>query len=603
VQRWIAIALFALSVLLHWPFGHSDFVYDDIDFVTRNASVQSPGGAIGALLSPFPPSQPERGLYRPLMTLSYALDFSAFGATPRGYHVVNALLYGGVVCLVYALARRYFGTASLTAFAAALLFAVHPVHCDAVDTVSGRSELLALAFSIASLLAFLRAEPSPDERSLRPRRRSHWLGAASGALYALGCLSKETAVLLPAVLVLHLLARDGAPDGARAFVRRALDRTGLHIAIACLYLALRLHVLGGLGPQAPVLADIGPLARASTMGTVFAEYLRLLVFPNVLQLDFYYQATLGVPRTPTAQSVVGWVGIALLGGGSLAACVGALRDGRSSLASPRGLWIAGIGTAFVFLLPVSHLLGIGALMAERFLFAPSLGLILFATGLAAHGLRAFVANPGRRRAIAATVLVALTAAGGARSALRAAEWRDGVELWGSLARLTPDDYRPYTNVAVHWIGRGELEQAERALRRALELEPDDAASNLNLAVVLLAQGEDDAAEAIHRGLLEQNPNDFNAWFNLGLVELERNRVASALEHFERTLAIHSNFEPARRQAASARTRVEAARRFIHERRAMARTSSDPDFLATYARACLIAGDQTCSVDGPAPLDR
>ena len=173
VSRAAALLLLLASVFVHVPFGTAEFSFDDRDFIQVNESLRSLPGAWNALTEAFPPDQPERGLYRPLLTLSYALDFSAFGAEPRGYHVVNALLYGGVVCLVYTLARRYFGTASLTAFAAALLFAVHPVHCDAVDTVSGRSELLALAFSIASLLAFLRAEPSPDESSLRPRRRSH----------------------------------------------------------------------------------------------------------------------------------------------------------------------------------------------------------------------------------------------------------------------------------------------------------------------------------------------------------------------------------------------------------------------------------------------
>jgi len=590
VQSRIAFALAALSVLLHWPFGHADFVYDDVDFIRANQSVYSLPAALAATLAPFPPDQPERGLYRPLATLSHATDYAVFQDEPRGHHAVNAVLYGLLVLGVYALAREWFGAQSWTAVAATLVFAVHPVHCEAVDTISGRSELLALGFAIASLWVFLRSEDQVDSA---PRRGRHLL---SGLLYALACGSKESAVLLPAILVLHLLARDGAPTGALAFTRRAVQHTSVHIAVACLYLALRLEVLGGFGPAAPVLAGIDPLTRASTIGSVFAEYLRLMLWPGVLQLDFYYQYTLGVPSTPTLQSWIGWLAIAVLLGGTLLATAGALRGRATSLHSPRGAWIAGMGTGFVFLLPVSHLLGIGALMAERFLFAPSLGFVLFGCALSAHGMRRWIADPRARQWIAIGALTAIALAGGTRSALRASQWRDGVRLWESLARATPNDYRPYSNAATHWIARANYDAAEQSLRHALELEPRDAAVRTNLAVVLMERGDLDGAEAIHRGLLAEDPRDVHARFNLGVIALRRDEVSLALAHFEAALEVNPNFMPAADNATAARARIEAARRYLHLHRVRAREaheSRDREFLETYRRACRVAGD-ACS---------
>lgn len=584
MQSRIAFALVALSVLLHWPYGQPDFVYDDVDFVLENASLRSASGTLQAMFEPFPPAQPERGLYRPVATLSHAADFAVFDLEPNGHHIVNVVLYGALVWLVYALARVWFGNTSPTAAVAALLFAVHPVHCDAVDTVSGRSEVLALVFVVSSILLFLRASPPGDG----PVRRA--IGAASGLLYLLGCGTKETAVLLPVVLVLHLLARDGAPDGALTFAKRALNRTGLHLGIACIYLAVRLEVLGGFGPAHPVLEGVDPLARASIAGAVFAEYLHLLVWPDVLQLDFYYQQTIGLPGTPTFQSVVGWLAALALLLGWTSATIGALRGRRTSLASPRGLWIAGIGSTCVFLLPVSHLFDIGALMAERFLFAPSLGFILFVTGLASHFLRRHLADDPKRQLMAAVVVAGLVVTGSVRSGLRAAEWRDGIQLWESLARLTPGDYRAHSNAATHWIARGNYEAAERALRTALTLETGDPAVHTNLAAVLMGQGELDAAESIHRELLEANPDDVYAWHGLGMIELQRDQVAQALTYFDRALVAHPNFEPARRQAEQARKRIGAARRFIHQNRARARESGDPELWSTFQRACTIAGE-------------
>ena len=72
-----------------------------------------------------------------------------------------------------------------------------------------------------------------------------------------------------------------------------------------------------------------------------------------------------------------------------------------------------------------------------------------------------------------------------RSAARASEWRDGVALWSALARETPNDYRPYSNAATHWIDRERFDEAYNALQRAQALAPRDAAVRTNLAVVSL----------------------------------------------------------------------------------------------------------------------
>ena len=587
MQARIAIALFALAVLLHWPSGPTEFVYDDVDFVVQNASIRSLESAALAFQLPFPPDQPERGLYRPLTTLVYALEYGVWGDDSRGYHLVSSVLYGLLAVLVYALACDWFGRRSGTAAAAAILFTTHPVHCDVVDTVSAQSELLALTLAVASLLVFLRSIPPGNAPPARAR------GVGSALLYLLACGAKETAVLLPVVLALHLLARDGAPDGATACVRRILDRTSAHLGVLFIYFAGRFDALDGFGPTDAVLDGIGPLATFSTMGAVFAEYLRLMVFPNVLQLDFYYQQTVGLPSTPTAAAILGWLAAAGIASGVVAASLGVLAGRPTSLSSPRGCWIAGAGMGLVLLLPVSHLFSIGALMAERFLFAPSLGFILCLTGLAAHGLERAVRVPERRRAIAAALIAVLAMGGSVRSYQRAAEWRDGVTLWMSLAQQTPTDYRPYSNAATHWIARGEFDNAERALLRALELAPTDPAVRTNLAIVWTNRGQLDDAEALYRALVDEAPDDYYAWLNLGVIEVQRGRTRRALAHFERALAANPYYEPARRQAAAARNQLETARRFLLDARRIGSDQRDEAFRKRYAKACRIAESDEC----------
>jgi len=589
-----AAALVALA-FAHLPFArtdardgraHFDFTYDDADFVTTNGSIRSIGSALAAFARPFPPDQPERGLYRPLTNLSYAVDYALFEDDARGYHALQVALYALVALLVFSLARALLSS-ELAAFAVALVFTVHPVHCEAVDSIAARSELLALGFALASWRLF-HASSLPGA----PRRRG--LEGLSALAYALACLSKETGALLPAVLVLFLLARDGAPDGAARFARRAFDATAIHIAVLLLYLAARFHVLGGLGPSAPVLAGIDLETRIITMGSVFAEYLRLSFVPTTLQLDFYYQQAIGVPSEWTLRAAFGWLGIACLLGAFASACASVLRGARTSIDDARGAAIAGLGTFFVFLAPVSHVVGIGALMAERFLFAPSFGLVLCAVALARLAGQRWIPRERARVGAAALALAALAAAGTARSVARAAEWRDGVALWESASRAAPRDYRSYSNIATHWIARGELDHAEQALLRALALEPGDRAVLANLAVVHLERGDLDAAEAIQRELLSRNPNDFVAIYNLGQIALRRFDATRALEHFERARALNPNFAQAAPLIAEVSEKIEKARQFVEDNERAAGATNDPKLLLTYARACRIIGDVACA---------
>jgi len=597
----LALLLVAGSVLVHWPPPQVDFTYDDKDFIENNASVRSPADALAAALRPFPPEQPERGLYRPLTNLSYALDFALFGDAARGYHFVDLALYLAVVLLVLALARQLFapadvhgttaepgpaGRTGLSALAATLLFATHPVHCDAVDSASGRSELLALLFVLASILLFLRAVA-------RPARRGAPLAASAGC-YALACLSKESGVVLPALLPVLLLAREGAPRGARAFARRAFDLALAHLSVAFLYLALRLTVIGAFGPAHPVLAGFDPLTRLYTIGAVFAEYLRLLFWPSVLQLDFYYQLAVGIPHEAGAASLVGLAAAAGLLGVFATSLVQALRGAPTAFASLRGRLLVGLGIFFAFLAPVSHVFDIGALMAERFLFAPSLGMTIVVVALLERAGRLWIARPSLRRHLGAGALALVVLVFAGRSHARALEWRNGIALWRAAMALTPDDYRVHSNIAAQWIARGELAEAEAALRRALELEPGEPAARTNLAVVLTERGQLDEAIALYREILAETPRNFTAWSNLGVVYSMRYEHPLAIAAVERALELNPNFEAARRTLASLREQVEGARRFVVEMRARAASSDDPALLERYARACAMTGDDACA---------
>ena len=257
------------------------------------------------------------GLFRPLTLTSFTLEWGAWSGSPFGFHLVSVLAHAVVSLLVFlVLARLASRTAAL---AGAILFAVHPVHVEAVANVVGRGEIYAAMAVLAASLVYL------DEGLRHPSRRPLRL-AALCALYLAGVLAG--------------------------------------------YLLVRTAVLGAVagGGAAPEFIGVTTGERLLTAVTLWPEYLRLLLFPLDLSAD-YAPAVLLVSRSVNAAVVAGAF---ILGGLAFLAWF-------SSRHHP--LVTLGIGWFFVAVLPVSNLLfPAGILLAERTLYLPSVGASLALAG-------------------------------------------------------------------------------------------------------------------------------------------------------------------------------------------------------------------------------
>jgi tetratricopeptide (TPR) repeat protein len=537
LRHWAPLLLLA-SVLVHWPSGRAEFTYDDRDFVTANQSVRSLAGALHAFSLPFPPEQPERALYRPLTNLSYALDHAIWGLEAYGYHLTNLALYATVVLLVHRLALAYLPSSGF-ALASALLFAVHPVHCDAVDSVAGRSEVLGLLWSLLCLLCFLRIAGTAEVRITR-------LPVLCSALaYALACLSKETGTVLLAVLAVHRLVWSPPPWGAGlSGWLGALRVLTPHALVLVLYAALRTAALGQFTPDAAILREAGFWTRVHTMGAVFWLDLQQLVFPVLLDVDFYYQAVVGIVDSPTPASLLGWAifGLLLALASRLAwhhfaqPFTGEPTDSSRTRAAALGAFAIFFGTLF----PYAHVLDIGALFAERFLFAPSVGFVLLAC-LLGHRLLGRLRAPLARRAAASVLVGSLALLGALRSEARAREWRDPVALWQAAERHLIGDKRVHTNLAAEHLERGDLDAARQQLEKALAIQPDYLPALGNLGVLQRAEGRLNEATVTYRRILEQQPDNPLVWYNLGLISWRQGRLEEASRHFARSLELNPNF--------------------------------------------------------------
>jgi tetratricopeptide (TPR) repeat protein len=536
-----------VAILIYLPTTRYGFVLDDEAVVVENPLMQDLGDLPRLLVAPYW-NRPMQGgqLYRPLTSLTLALDRAiAGGPRPGWFHFVNTLLHGLATLLVTLLALEVLPGAG-AALVAGLLFAVHPVHVEAVAGIVGRAEILAASCVLASLLLHRKAQRLPG--------RGGWLAmlAAWGTAF-LGMMAKESAAVAGLLCAVSDMAfTPGAGSG-----RRRVLYAG-HAAVFAAFLGARLLVVGAIGTGGPIpfvdnpAASAGPVAgRLTAVGTV-ARYAALLLWPRRLSADYSFD------QIPIIHSILDPLALA----GSLIVLLlvagGVLLLRRAPAGGFALLWIA-----ISAMLTSNLLVFIGTAMAERLMYLPSIGLCL----LAGWGV-ARAAEGGHARIALAGALCACMALG-ARAWTRLPDWRDDFALYSSAAMVSPRSARIRYNLGNAHLRREEYGRAEDSYRMALSILPGFNDARVNLGMALLQQGRasealghfqtaaqerpgradialnlgnayrvlrhDDEAEAEFRRAIALDPGSAKAWNNLGSIAMARSAYAGAVEHLRKAV--------------------------------------------------------------------
>lgn len=521
------------------------FTYDDKAAVRDNLLIRAPESA-GQLFRTSYFGWP-RGVgvnYRPILMLSYAAQWWIHGGRVEAYHAVNVLLHAAVTLAFWLLLRRLrLGDAA--AFGAALLFAVHPVHVEAVASIVGRGETLTALFVLGYLLLGLSAA-----------RGNRQALSVAGALvcYALGCLTKESAVVAPALAFLVLLAAPEAEARLSARIRFAFSR-GLWLyagsaAVLVGVLYLRRSVLGaavsgggsGIYELENPLAPLPALARAWNAALILARYAGRIVFPLELTADeSAWSLPLATGRSPAALAGIGLLALAAI-----------LSLARFSRKIPVAFGLLFFGLAF---LPASNLLfPIGTLFAERLAYLPSAGLCLVLGAALAAGAETFPQWTARRRA----ALAALALVFAARAAVRNTVWRSDQALFENSIRTSPSSAKAWYNDALIAVDRGDARRGLDHARRATEIY-----ANYWDAFAVKGHAERDLnllaeSEASYEKSVELNDAYENGWYGLGITREARGDTAGAEEAFASGLGEVETSFPLAYHLARIRTALGAA---------------------------------------------
>jgi hypothetical protein len=424
----VYVAVGLCAVVVYFGALWNQFALDDNQIVAYNALVRRLSGVWQAFASPYWPREIGGGMYRPLTLVSYAVDWQLGGAA-WWFHAVNLAWHAGASVAVAWLVRRWSG--DWAALAAGLLFAVHPLHVEAVANVVGRAELMVTLFTILAVYAAL----GPD--------RVWW----SAAAFAAGLLSKENAVVVPVLIAWGWIVGLARPPRQRM---AAYGATWL--AVLALYVIARASVLHQdvvVDRAAPVFYGASPVAVRLTAVAAFADVTRLLLFPLRLRAD-YSPAERTLVTTPLDPRLA--LGLLCTAAwGSLLWL--AWRRGRRLEAFGLG-WIA------IAFFPVSNLaVQVGVLLAERTLYLPSVGLAL-AAGAWLQGLEP------RRLAWALGVLVV---AGGVRTAARVPVWHDQRTVVVSELQDSPRSFAGPAQMVVLDLAEHQPADALASFRKATAL--------------------------------------------------------------------------------------------------------------------------------------
>ncbi|MEW5916585.1 MAG: hypothetical protein AB1762_09275 [Gemmatimonadota bacterium] len=447
-------ALVFLAVLVFANALANDFVLDDRGVLLGNVLVQDLARAWEAFFHPYWPEALGGGQYRPLGIVHFAVDWRVSGGSPAWFHAVNVAWHALATLLVWRLARQLMQV--WPAAIATALFAVHPVHVEAVANVVGRLELMAAVFALGTVLA---------------HRARSWIAVP---LFALGLLSKESAIVALALCAISdLCLRPQTSDlrPRRLYIGYALAIIAYIAALAAIFSDQNFSVTTG------TFADVSLATRLWTMATVVPEYLRLLLFPASLSADYEPQVIAAVHGF----TVAGAVGIAVVMGYIAAIVVAWRRDRRSAFAL---LWVA------IAIAPVANVFfASGVTLSERSLYLPSVGAML------TFGLVCEMALP-KRRMVVLTASAVLLAAGGIRTWTRTPAWRDDRSYVLTLIADHPESYRAHWVAGRVYSATGQLADAEHELALARRLHPKAPNVYVDAAVVAERLGNATAAATL-----------------------------------------------------------------------------------------------------------
>jgi tetratricopeptide (TPR) repeat protein len=492
-------AALVIAFLVYAPALNGDFVFDDrtLPMMRRDApTLRLRYDWLGA---------------RPLLMLTYWLNYKSSGIDPAAYHAVNLVLHAACAVLVFFVVRRILEWAGIGVkerFGAALfgaaLFLLHPVQTEAVSYIASRSEDLSVFFFLSALTLFVYR-----------RRAAVGFPTAIGilVLYLCAMSSKEHTAMLPAVLLLTDYFWNPG------FSWKGIWRNWkLYVPIACGAVAggylFRSYLKAGSNAGFSI-KDFTWYQYLFTQFRALFVYLRLFLLPFGQSVDYAFP----VSRTPLEYGAV-FYGIFLL---ALLACAIYYRK-RYPVAC------YGFLLALLLFAPTSSVMPIKDTLAERRLYLPFIGLVLIACDLVTR----IRVNKNYLVAAEAGICIVLAVLTYQRNGV----WVSMESLWHDAYRKNPDNPRALMGLGDGYAAEGRCADAVPYFQKAVQLDPEYR-NVFNLAGAYDCAGQAGEALVGYQNALKIKPSA-DAWVHIALLQMKKGQYDDAYRSFDTAQSIDGN---------------------------------------------------------------
>lgn len=530
--RAVCFFLTLVTAALYWPITHHPFImFDDVDYVTGNPSVNS-GLSWANFVWAF--NGAHAANWHPLTWLSHQLDCTLFGLNAGRHHLGNLLLHTINSLLVLVFLRTATGSLWRSAVVAAL-FAWHPLHVESVAWASERKDTLSTFFWLLTLLAYVKCDACRVMRETESgssritHHASFWYFAAL-LFFALGVMSKPMVVTLPFVLLLL----DVWPLD-RISTARKVSLPSLIIEKIPFFALATMGCATTYLSQTAAMSSISFSERLGNAVLAYASYVVKFFWPDNLAIVYSH-----AKHTP-------W----LLALGALALLllwtIPLLLNWRRRPWLVVG-WLWFLGT----LVPTIGLVQVGAQsMADRYTYIPSVGFFIVVVWGAAEFFSSQVHVKYFGAAIAGVALLGCVVL----TTKQITYWRDSITLFRHAYEVTPDNYVAANSLGKAYELAGDNARALYLYRAAVEMEPRFPVSQFNLAMTLLEKG-DDAGGLEHLQIAAQlQPENPDIHFDLGVYYSSHSNWVGAAQSFSNAVALRPPFATAHASLARALTEL------------------------------------------------
>ncbi len=466
----LALIIIGFSIYAN-SFGNQMF-WDDFDGIVNNAYVHN--FSIGDFFTKnlIAGSGLESNYWRPVLLITYSIEWHLWGNWVGGYHLTNTLLHIGNAILVFFVLFALFKK-KLVSFAVALFFLVSPLQTEAITYVSGRGDPLSFFFTLLAMLFYIRIHQKKSDSGAA----SYWYLAAF-FMYPLALMTKERSIILPGFLLLvdiwyALELKEKWKKSVREIVMRLLPFAILGIG----FLILRGTLLDFQNTfniyNTHTYYTDHITARFFTFLSTLPVYAGLMLFPVGLHME----RSLSFPVATAffnPQVILGFVIAALL------IAVSALFWKRDKRIAFGAAWF------FVAIFPASGIaVPVAGLIYEHYMYAPIVGFFLF--------LAALVSLIPRNLRTLQYALISVGGAGiiffGIQTIKRNTDWRDPITFYTQTLRYAPQSVRIWNNLGIAYADAGNLAYAKNAYERTITLDPANAVPHYDLGNVYETEGK------------------------------------------------------------------------------------------------------------------